>query len=103
MTVETGEGAGELQVELEGLRKKVRRGRRRSALLTYGTLAALVLGLICWGAYYNSSVLSFAEVEKPLSVEQATREARRCLRCDLEFTQPEEHEAECAAAGEESR
>jgi NADH-quinone oxidoreductase subunit F len=29
----------------------------------------------------------FAEVELPLSVEQAKREARRCLRCDLEFTQ----------------
>jgi NADH-quinone oxidoreductase subunit F len=29
---------------------------------------------------------SFAEVEMTLSVEEATREARRCLRCDLEFT-----------------
>jgi len=39
----------------------------------------------------------FAEVERQLSVEQATREARRCLRCDLEFTQRREHEeAECA-------
>ncbi|MCK4752896.1 MAG: FAD-dependent oxidoreductase [Planctomycetes bacterium] len=41
---------------------------------------------------------SFAEVEKTLSVEEATREARRCLRCDLEFTQCTESEkAECAA------
>ena len=31
---------------------------------------------------------SFAEVELALSVEEATREARRCLRCDLEFTRP---------------
>jgi NADH-quinone oxidoreductase subunit F len=31
---------------------------------------------------------SFSEVELSLSVEDATREARRCLRCDLEFTQP---------------
>ncbi|HEN20428.1 MAG TPA: FAD-dependent oxidoreductase, partial [Desulfobacteraceae bacterium] len=30
---------------------------------------------------------SFMEVEKSLSVENAEREARRCLRCDLEFTQ----------------
>jgi len=30
---------------------------------------------------------TFAEVEMTLSVEEATREARRCLRCDLEFTQ----------------
>ena len=30
---------------------------------------------------------SFAEVELPLSLEEAHREARRCLRCDLEFTQ----------------
>ena len=31
---------------------------------------------------------SFIEVEQALSVEDATQEARRCLRCDLEFTQP---------------
>jgi NADH-quinone oxidoreductase subunit F len=30
---------------------------------------------------------SFAEVETTLSVDQAGCEARRCLRCDLEFTQ----------------
>ena len=30
---------------------------------------------------------NFAEVEMTLSIEQATAEARRCLRCDLEFTQ----------------
>jgi NADH-quinone oxidoreductase subunit F len=29
---------------------------------------------------------NFAEVELALSVEEATREARRCLRCDLQFT-----------------
>jgi NADH-quinone oxidoreductase subunit F len=46
---------------------------------------------------------NFAEVEKQLSVEQATREARRCLRCDLEFTQrTENEEAECAAVEEKS-
>ena len=32
---------------------------------------------------------NFAEVEMTLSVEQARAEARRCLRCDLEFTQRE--------------
>ncbi|MHC4127482.1 MAG: NADH-ubiquinone oxidoreductase-F iron-sulfur binding region domain-containing protein [Planctomycetota bacterium] len=35
---------------------------------------------------------SFDEVEGSLSVEDAKREARRCLRCDLEFTQPAEPE-----------
>ena len=30
---------------------------------------------------------NFAEVEVTLSHEEATREAHRCLRCDLEFTQ----------------
>ena len=44
---------------------------------------------------------SFAEVELSLSLEDATAEARRCLRCDLEFTQPKEDErARPAAAGE---
>jgi hypothetical protein len=31
---------------------------------------------------------SFAEVELALTVEEARQEARRCLRCDLEFTHP---------------
>ena len=44
---------------------------------------------------------SFSEVELSLSVEDATREARRCLRCDLEFTQPKPEEQAClATAGE---
>jgi NADH-quinone oxidoreductase subunit F len=41
---------------------------------------------------------NFAEVEVGLSVEEATREARRCLRCDLEFT---ERDQQAAAKGEE--
>jgi NADH-quinone oxidoreductase subunit F len=43
---------------------------------------------------------NFAEVEKVLSVERATREARRCLRCDLEFTQREHEGDGCVALGE---
>ncbi|MHC4295044.1 MAG: FAD-dependent oxidoreductase, partial [Planctomycetota bacterium] len=35
---------------------------------------------------------NFAEVEMVLSVEQAHAVARRCLRCDLAFTQPREDE-----------
>jgi len=45
---------------------------------------------------------SFAEVELSLSVEQATREARRCLRCDLEFTQRAKNEEAKYAAVEET-
>jgi len=46
---------------------------------------------------------SFAEVEMTLSVEQAVREARRCLRCDLEFTQrAENEEVKCATVEEKS-
>lgn len=33
----------------------------------------------------------FAEVEMALTIEEATREACRCLRCDLEFTQPKDN------------
>ncbi len=51
----------------------------------------------------KSRIKNFAEVEKQLSVEQATREARRCLRCDLRFTQRSENEeSECVAAEEKS-
>ncbi|MGD2109753.1 MAG: NADH-quinone oxidoreductase subunit NuoF [Phycisphaerae bacterium] len=37
---------------------------------------------------------SFDEVELTLSESDAVREARRCLRCDLEFTMPDEEEDE---------
>jgi NADH-quinone oxidoreductase subunit F len=41
---------------------------------------------------------NFAEVEVTFSVEEASREARRCLRCDLEFTKPKEAEAPAEVA-----
>jgi hypothetical protein len=42
-------------------------------------------------------------VEMAFSPEQASCEARRCLRCDLEFTRPQEDIAvTCAAVEEES-
>ena len=41
----------------------------------------------------------FAEVEMALTAEEATREASRCLRCDLEFTRPKEEVHEKAAGG----
>jgi len=40
---------------------------------------------------------SFEEVELSFSVEEATCEARRCLRCDLEFTEPREDALPSAA------
>jgi len=36
---------------------------------------------------------NFSEVEVSLSIEEATHEACRCLRCDLEFTKPREKES----------
>jgi NADPH-dependent glutamate synthase beta subunit-like oxidoreductase len=41
---------------------------------------------------------NFEEVELAFSVEAATSEARRCLRCDLEFTRSEEDETACPAS-----
>ncbi|HUV29474.1 MAG TPA: NADH-ubiquinone oxidoreductase-F iron-sulfur binding region domain-containing protein [Acidobacteriota bacterium] len=40
---------------------------------------------------------NFAEVEVSFSALEATREACRCLRCDLDFTRPKETEDEPAA------
>jgi len=46
---------------------------------------------------------NFAEVERAFSVKEATREARRCLRCDLEFTQPKnDKQSECTTIEEKS-
>ena len=39
------------------------------------------------------------EIEKPFSLEEATREARRCLRCDLEFTGAREETVPTAMGG----
>ncbi len=44
---------------------------------------------------------NFAEVELVLAEGAARAEARRCLRCDLEFTQPEGEAEEVVAVGEE--
>jgi hypothetical protein len=41
---------------------------------------------------------TFTEVEMTLAVADATREALRCLRCDLAFTQPAKPEAKAGAA-----
>jgi NADH-quinone oxidoreductase subunit F len=41
---------------------------------------------------------NFKEVEHVLSTNEATGEARRCLRCDLEFTQPSLEESEQLSA-----
>ena len=43
----------------------------------------------------------FAEVELGLTEGAARCEARRCLRCDLEVTQPEGETGEVVAVGEE--
>jgi NADH-quinone oxidoreductase subunit F len=45
---------------------------------------------------------SLDEIEMCLSVEDATREARRCMRCDLEFTAPREEETKYIDTGEKS-
>jgi NADH-quinone oxidoreductase subunit F len=44
---------------------------------------------------------NFAEVELGLTEGAARCEARRCLRCDLEFTQTEDETGEVVAVGEE--
>jgi len=42
---------------------------------------------------------NFSEVEVSLSVEEAIRESCRCLRCDLEFTQPQEQKESAVTTG----
>ena len=44
---------------------------------------------------------NFAEVEASVSKESAHREARRCLRCDLEFTRREDKDSTCEEMGEQ--
>jgi hypothetical protein len=51
-------------------------------------------------APFESRCKGFDEVELVLSEDDAQWDARRCLRCDLEFTQVEE--LELTASAEES-
>lgn len=44
----------------------------------------------------------FAEVEMSLVVKEAIQEASRCLRCDLEFTQPQETAEQMMTVGGKS-
>jgi len=60
----------QLRVEVEGLRASVRRGKRRSAMLTYGTVAALGLAFLCWGGHYAGSVLTYAEVGSEMQIRR---------------------------------
>ena len=53
-------------------------------------------------AHVSAGKLNFREAARALSAEEAQREARRCLRCDLEFTQPAQDEMGNAQAGGES-
>ena len=46
---------------------------------------------------------NFAEVEVSLSIDEATCEARRCLRCDLEFTKDKKTEPAIEAQAVEGK
>ncbi len=63
--VETGEvvTVGQVDEHLELLRRRVRRGRRRSILLANAAVVAITLGLVCWGAYYATSTLTYARLK----------------------------------------
>lgn len=50
-------------MQVERLRQRVHRGRRRGAALGYGAVAVLMLGLVCLGGHYVATELSYAEVE----------------------------------------
>jgi len=52
--------AGELQMQLDGLERQVRAGRRRSVLLAGGAMAAMVLGLVAIVAYHRATVYQYA-------------------------------------------
>ncbi|NQT38052.1 MAG: hypothetical protein HQ581_11215, partial [Planctomycetes bacterium] len=39
----------ELRVQADAIGRQVRAGRRRSRFLTYGTVAAICIGLLCFG------------------------------------------------------
>ena len=51
----------------------------------------------------ESRILSFTEVEKTISAEAAKIECRRCLRCDLEFTQKDDEEEETTLVGAKAK
>ncbi len=60
----------QLQAQLEGLRRAVRAGRRRSLLLGSGTTAAVALGAALAAVFYLASVYRYAELGEAPRLER---------------------------------
>lgn len=64
----SGAAESELRAQLEGLRREVRSGRRRSLWLGNAAAAALLVGVAFWAAYYATSVLSYAQLDPAIQI-----------------------------------
>jgi len=77
--------AADLRDVLDGLRQQVRAGRRRSFWLVNGAVAAALLGVACWAAYYVASVFGYAELDPAIQLQRDPADAERLslLYCPL--------------------
>jgi len=69
----------EVDERLEQLRRRVRRSRRRSMLLANGALLAVVLGAVCWGAYYATTTLTFARLKGDVQLLRDSADQQRLV------------------------
>ncbi len=53
----------ELRVQADAIGRQVRAGRRRSRFLSYGTIAAICIGLLCFGLFYAKVVFCHATLK----------------------------------------
>ncbi|MBN2475502.1 MAG: carboxypeptidase regulatory-like domain-containing protein [Pirellulales bacterium] len=71
----------EFRCQLEGLQHRVRRGKRRSILLSNATIAAVLLGLACLATLYATSVLSYAKIDPDFDIRRDVADPDRVALC----------------------
>ena len=61
---------GDLQFTLRSLETRIKKGRKRSAWLTVGTVLALIVGAAAWGVHHFMTVMTYAELGPGLKLER---------------------------------
>jgi len=60
----------EFRIQMEGLQRSIRSGRKRSFWLVNATITAVILAGLCSAAHYAATVLTFARVDRQIRIRR---------------------------------